>query len=329
MISFPCLTVNNGLYQGYNFQNDANITIPVVVSIPSINYFTPYGPCFNITNPLLLNSGNQYNPFPQNLFQSDQFLSYDVPQQMKEDLMYKMMNTNTDMNNKNEIESINPNVPLVNKINSLQSIENCKNVSENNSINLNVRSEIKPDTNKKNIRSHFTKEEDQKIKELVKKFGTKNWSIVSAFMNGRTAKQCRDRYSNYLIPGIFQGEWSKEEDALLIKLFKEHGSKWSIIQNHFPKRSSNSIKNRWYYFLQKTINLENDKEEEKLIKPETVNDDKMIDNDKIYENKLLTIENVIKENESNSNENQEIGKPFELDIELLPNIDEDEWAIFN
>ena len=151
MISFPCLTVNNGLYQGYNFQNDANITIPVVVSIPSINYFTPYGPCFNITNPLLLNSGNQYNPFPQNLFQSDQFLSYDVPQQMKEDLMYKMMNTNTDMNNKNEIESINPNVPLVNKINSLQSIENCKNCSTNSAFCSSCENKYGPILDKNNF----------------------------------------------------------------------------------------------------------------------------------------------------------------------------------
>ena len=72
-------------------------------------------------------------------------------------------------------------------------------------------------------------------------------------MDGRRPKQCRDRYTNYLIPGYFQGEWTKQEDALLIKLYKEYGSKWSIIQKSFHNRSANNIKNRWYYFLKKRI----------------------------------------------------------------------------
>lgn len=110
---------------------------------------------------------------------------------------------------------------------------------------------LQQSTNKKKLRNHFTKEEDEKIKELVKIFGTHNWILISEFMVGRTPKQIRDRYSNYLIPGIFLGEWSKEEDELLIKLYGEHGSKWSIIQTFFPKRSTNSIKNRWHYFLNK------------------------------------------------------------------------------
>ncbi|KAK8840207.1 hypothetical protein M9Y10_031151 [Tritrichomonas musculus] len=110
---------------------------------------------------------------------------------------------------------------------------------------------LQQSTSKKKLRNHFTKEEDEKIKELVKIFGTHNWILISEFMVGRTPKQIRDRYSNYLIPGIFLGEWSKEEDELLIKLYGEYGSKWSIIQTFFPKRSTNSIKNRWHYFLNK------------------------------------------------------------------------------
>lgn len=97
----------------------------------------------------------------------------------------------------------------------------------------------------------FTADEDNNLKDLVKHFGTKNWLAVSLFMNGRSAKQCRDRYMNYLIPGVFQGEWTKEEDELLIKLHNEFGPKWSLIKNQLPNRSSNAIKNRWSYFLQK------------------------------------------------------------------------------
>ena len=96
----------------------------------------------------------------------------------------------------------------------------------------------------------FTKEEDEKIISLVKIFGKNQWPVIAQFMEGRTAKQCRDRYSNYLVPGYFQGEWSKE-DNLLIEIHNKVGSKWSYIKNYFPNRSANNIKNRWYYFLSK------------------------------------------------------------------------------
>ncbi|KAK8880661.1 hypothetical protein M9Y10_003344 [Tritrichomonas musculus] len=117
---------------------------------------------------------------------------------------------------------------------------------------------------KKNFRILFTKEEDEQLKRLVDLFGQKNWTIISSFMNGRSPKQCRDRYCNYLVPGFFQGEWSKEEDDLLIKLYKENGSKWSLFKEHFPKRSPNSIKNRWHYFLGKNFCQENLLEEQEI-----------------------------------------------------------------
>ena len=85
--------------------------------------------------------------------------------------------------------------------------------------------------NKKKKRIHFTQFEDDKIKELVDRYGTNNWPLVSTFIHGHTPKQCRDRYFNYLMPAIFHGEWTKEEDEMLMKLYKEYGSKWTIIQN--------------------------------------------------------------------------------------------------
>ncbi|KAK8845121.1 hypothetical protein M9Y10_021302 [Tritrichomonas musculus] len=95
----------------------------------------------------------------------------------------------------------------------------------------------------------FSVDEDNKLKKLVEKYGKQNWNSISSFMSNRTAKQCRDRYCNYLNPGIFHGEWANEEDELLIKLFNEKGPKWSCIQKFFPYRSTNSIKNRWQFFL--------------------------------------------------------------------------------
>ena len=115
-------------------------------------------------------------------------------------------------------------------------------------------------TSKNKSKTHrvpFTKEEDDQIIELTEKYGYNQWNVISSYIKGRTAKQCRDRYSNYLVPGFFKGEWSKEEDSLLIKMYNQFGKKWSILKRFFPNRSSHSIKNRWNYFLSKHQSEEN------------------------------------------------------------------------
>ncbi|KAK8840282.1 hypothetical protein M9Y10_030837 [Tritrichomonas musculus] len=146
----------------------------------------------------------------------------------------------------------------------------------------------------KKTRVPFTKEEDEKVKELVQIYGTKKWIVVSSFIKGRTAKQCRDRYLNYLVPGYFMGEWSKEEDDLIIKLYDEHGPKWSVIQRSLEDRSANAIKNRWKYFLSRQINK--DSELDQKIERETkylfADESLSIPSKEIYE----SISNTEKEN---------------------------------
>lgn len=45
--------------------------------------------------------------------------------------------------------------------------------------------------------------------------------------------------------------WTKEEDTLLFKLYKEKGSVWSAIAKNFPGRSENNLKNRFYSTLRR------------------------------------------------------------------------------
>ncbi|KAK8870777.1 hypothetical protein M9Y10_008664 [Tritrichomonas musculus] len=51
-------------------------------------------------------------------------------------------------------------------------------------------------------RTKFTKEEDDKLKEVAKKEGRKNWTKISREMGSRTAKECKDRWENYLTSEI-------------------------------------------------------------------------------------------------------------------------------
>ena len=55
---------------------------------------------------------------------------------------------------------------------------------------------------------------------------------VAKLMGGRTYKQCRERYTNYLKEGLNVGPWSKEEDQLLLTMHGKVGNKWAEIARH-------------------------------------------------------------------------------------------------
>lgn len=129
------------------------------------------------------------------------------------------------------------------------------NDTKNTKMNIN-KTDSDESNNKKNdkiIRKKFSKEEDEHLKKLVEQIGCQKWKNIAKHMPGRTGRQCRDRYQNYLVPGFFNGHWSKDEDVLLLKLYKEYGSKWSQMTKFFNSRNSNSLKNRWNYYISKHL----------------------------------------------------------------------------
>lgn len=104
-----------------------------------------------------------------------------------------------------------------------------------------------------NSRKKFTAEEDELLKKLVEKFGCKKWESIALEMPGRTGRQCRDRYKNYLVPGYFNGQWTQEEDDLLKQKYSEIGPQWSKMTKFIAGRSANSLKNRWNYFVSRQM----------------------------------------------------------------------------
>ena len=101
----------------------------------------------------------------------------------------------------------------------------------------------------KKRRKKFTQEEDELLKELVEKLGVRKWDQIAQHVPGRTGRQCRDRYRNYLVPGYFNGQWTEEEDNLIRQKFAELGPRWSTMKAYFTNRSANALKNRWNYFV--------------------------------------------------------------------------------
>lgn len=100
------------------------------------------------------------------------------------------------------------------------------------------------------VKGSWTKEEDEKILELVRQYG-KSWSKIAKVLTSRNGKQIRDRFTNVLDPEIKKGKFSDDEDKLLIKLYISYGPKWAIISKNFPSRTADMIKNRFHSSIKK------------------------------------------------------------------------------
>lgn len=100
-----------------------------------------------------------------------------------------------------------------------------------------------------NQRHKFSPEEDIELSRIIAINGPKKWDQIALSMPGRTGRQCRDRFQNYLNPSLTNGPWTREEDKLLEQKVKEVGQHWNKISRFFNGRSSNNIKNRWYTYI--------------------------------------------------------------------------------
>lgn len=119
---------------------------------------------------------------------------------------------------------------------------------KSNNYSNEVNSMISPNI-RFNHRRKFSPEEDSKLKQLIEINGPKKWDQIAISMPGRTGRQCRDRYHNYLDPVLCNGPWTKEEDNLLEQKVNEVGQHWNKIIKFFKGRSTNNIKNRWYTYI--------------------------------------------------------------------------------
>ena len=97
-------------------------------------------------------------------------------------------------------------------------------------------------------RHRFSKEEDEQLLELASVYANNNsiiWENVASHMKNRSPRQCRERFNNYLTKKTRKGNWTNEEDELIIYMFNIYGPKWVLIASYFDGRSNIDIKNRY------------------------------------------------------------------------------------
>lgn len=98
---------------------------------------------------------------------------------------------------------------------------------------------------KKRTRKTFSEEEDLEITRQVEAHGTSSWRVIANAMSGRTPRQVRERWVNYLSPKLSTRPWTIREDEALRRKVAMVGRKWSIIALEFPGRTDVTIKNRY------------------------------------------------------------------------------------
>lgn len=121
---------------------------------------------------------------------------------------------------------------------------------------------------RRSSKANWTEEEDDILRDAVKKYEGKSWKKIAGCLSGRTDVQCLHRWQKVLNPELVKGPWSKEEDGILVELVGRFGEKkWSEIAEQLPGRMGKQCRERWYNHLKPEINKAawTDEEERILI----------------------------------------------------------------
>lgn len=94
------------------------------------------------------------------------------------------------------------------------------------------------------------------LEDFQKTFTLKHgfpWKTLSEKISSKAPNQCRERFLNYVCPGINKSEWTEVEDDVIRLLQPKYPGNWTKLSTHLKGRPPNAIKLRWRFLERKRL----------------------------------------------------------------------------
>lgn len=108
--------------------------------------------------------------------------------------------------------------------------------------------------------SSWSKDDDNALMDLMRKIKSpKSWDpIAKKFERGKSAREIHDRWTRFLKPGSRKGQWTDEEDQVVVETvqnsMEDPFTRWSDLAQRLPGRVGKQVRDRWVNHLNPAIN---------------------------------------------------------------------------
>lgn len=114
----------------------------------------------------------------------------------------------------------------------------------------------------------WTQDEDELLIKLMNQSPTKSWSLLMKYFPNKTAQQISGRWDKVLNPQLIKGNWTREEDEIILKFVEQNGLKdWAKLATILTRRNGKQCRERYKNHLDTSLKREpwTPEEDEKLI----------------------------------------------------------------